>query len=157
MPRARNIKPGFFRNEDLAELPPLARLLFAGLWCVADREGRLEDRPKRIKTEVLPYDDCDADTLLQSLADADFIIRYVVGEQHCIQILNFRKHQRPHPKEAPSILPEPPKNRPEQASREKVLPSREEVLASRSFPSSPSLPSLPSMSSMPSGSKDPSL
>ena len=48
MARARNIKPGFFANENLAECDPLARLLFAGLWCLADREGRLEDRPKRI-------------------------------------------------------------------------------------------------------------
>jgi len=48
MARSRNIKPGFFRNEMLAECSPLARLLFAGLWCLADRFGRLEDRPKRI-------------------------------------------------------------------------------------------------------------
>jgi hypothetical protein len=53
--RSRNIKPGFFLNDELAECEPLARILFAGLWCIADREGRLEDRPKRIKAEVLPY------------------------------------------------------------------------------------------------------
>lgn len=67
MARARNIKPGFFANEDLAECEPLARLLFAGLWCLADREGRLEDRPKRIRAELLPYDMCDADSLLNQL------------------------------------------------------------------------------------------
>lgn len=67
MARARNIKPGFFANEDLAECDPLARLLFAGLWCLADREGRLEDRPKRIRAELLPYDSCDADELLNQL------------------------------------------------------------------------------------------
>ena len=51
MARARNIKPGFFLNEELGVLPPLVRILFAGLWCIADRDGRLEDRPKRIKME----------------------------------------------------------------------------------------------------------
>src|SRR5262245_4448792 len=61
MARARLLKPGFFTNEDLVELPPAARLLFAGLWTLADREGRLEDRPKRIKLAVLPYDDVDVD------------------------------------------------------------------------------------------------
>ena len=49
MSRARNIKPAFFKNELLAELDAFDRLLFIGLWCLADREGRTEDRPKRIK------------------------------------------------------------------------------------------------------------
>ena len=31
MARARNIKPGFFDNEILGELPALTRLLFIGL------------------------------------------------------------------------------------------------------------------------------
>lgn len=39
MARARNIKPSFFKNEDLADLNPFDRLLFIGLWCLADREG----------------------------------------------------------------------------------------------------------------------
>jgi len=65
MARARNIKPGFFMDDVLAEIEPLGRILFAGLWCIADREGRLEDRPKRIKAEVLPYDECDMDNLLE--------------------------------------------------------------------------------------------
>ena len=32
MARARNIKPSFFLNEDIVELPCEARLLFIGLW-----------------------------------------------------------------------------------------------------------------------------
>ena len=52
--RARNIKPGSFKNEDLCEIEPLGRLVLIGLWCVADREGKLEDRPKRIKAELFP-------------------------------------------------------------------------------------------------------
>ena len=54
MARARNIKPAFFKNETLVELPVETRLLFIGLWTLADREGRLEDRPKRIKMEIYP-------------------------------------------------------------------------------------------------------
>lgn len=108
MARARNIKPGFFLNDNLAEIEPLGRLLFAGLWCIADREGRLEDRPKKIKAEVLPYDDCDADKLLNALYEAEFIIRYTVDGQNYIQIANFLKHQNPHPREVPSIIPTVP-------------------------------------------------
>jgi hypothetical protein len=112
MARARNIKPGFFSNEALAELPPIVRLLFIGLWTVADREGRVEDRPKRIKALVLPYDDCDIDALLTELSgkrDSDgrpaFIARYSAGGSNLIQVVNWHKHQNPHQHESPSTLP----------------------------------------------------
>lgn len=114
MARSRNIKPGFFTNEILAECHPLARILFAGLWTIADREGRLEDRPKKIKAELLPYDDYNIDDLLNELAskmDQDgspsFIIRYKINGRSYIQIVNFSQHQNPHIKEAASTLPAP--------------------------------------------------
>lgn len=107
MARARTLKPGFFKNESLAECSPLARLLFAGLWTLADRAGRLEDRPKRIRAEILPYDDGSVDDMLNELQDAGFILRYQVGEQRFIQVLNFSKHQNPHCKEAESAIPAP--------------------------------------------------
>ena len=107
MARARNIKPGFFTNDELAELPSLIRLLFIGLWCIADREGRLEDKPKRIKVEVLPYDNCDVDASLSELAAAGFLIRYTKDGGRFIQICNFCKHQNPHVKEAASTIPAP--------------------------------------------------
>ena len=105
MSRSRNIKPGFFANDRLAECSPLARLLFAGLWTIADREGRLEDRPKRIKAEVLPYDDCDIDILLGELANGGFIAKYTVGNSKYIQVVAFTKHQNPHKNEADSVIP----------------------------------------------------
>ena len=64
MARSRNIKPGFFTNDILAEVDPLGRLLFVGLWTIADREGRVEYRPKQIKIKVLPYDDAPIDGLI---------------------------------------------------------------------------------------------
>jgi hypothetical protein len=108
MARARNIKPGFFKNENLAELSPLTRILFIGLWCIADREGRLEDRPKRIRAEILPYDDGSVEQMLQDLHDAGFVQRYTVGDQGYIGISNFAKHQMPHHKEVASVIPPPP-------------------------------------------------
>lgn len=107
MARARNIKPGFFTNDMLAECTPLARLLFAGLWLHCDREGRMEDRPKKIKAEILPYDSCDADALLGELEKYGFIIRYSHGDRRYIQVTNFGKHQNPHIKEAASEIPAP--------------------------------------------------
>jgi len=116
MPRARNIKPSFFKNELLVELPFEGRLLFIGLWTLADREGRLENRPKRIKMEIFPADNLDVDALLSMLESMEFIKRYgQAPDKHgastsqqknlYIQVLNFKKHQSPHVKEAESLIP----------------------------------------------------
>jgi hypothetical protein len=105
MARARNIKPGFFDNEELAELGPEAMLLFVGLWTLADREGRLEDRPRRIKAQVFPYFDVNVDATLDALAERTFIVRYVVADTAYIQVINFTKHQRPHSNESQSVIP----------------------------------------------------
>lgn len=107
MARSRLLKPGFFQNEELADIPFAGRLLFQGLWLLADREGRLEDRPRRIKAEILPYDDVDAEGLLTALADHEFIIRYEHGGQRFIQVVAFTKHQSPHINEAPSTIQAP--------------------------------------------------
>lgn len=114
MARARNIKPGFFTNEDLVELDFATRLLFIGLWTEADREGRLEDRPKRLKMALFPADNLDVDAALGELAVAGFIRRYEVGGKRYIQVLNFGKHQNPHVKEAASIIPAPADDEPAQ-------------------------------------------
>lgn len=109
MARARNIKPGFFINVELGELKPITRLLFIGLWTIADREGRLKDQPQKIKVQILPYDKCNIDKLLDELYDKDFIIRYEANGCRLIQINNFNKHQNPHIKEQASELPAPNK------------------------------------------------
>ena len=92
--RARNIKPAFFVNEDLTELPYEARLLFIGLWTLADREGRLADRPKRIKIELFPVDNIDIDLMLNKLANAKFIERYESDGKSVISIGKFRSEER---------------------------------------------------------------
>ena len=104
MARIRSIKPDFFLDEDICALPFAHRLAFQGLWCEADREGRLEDRPKRLKATIFPYDDLDMDRILADLSER-FITRYVSGGKNYIQINNFAKHQRPHHTEAPSQIP----------------------------------------------------
>ncbi len=106
MARSRNIKPGFFTNDELAECSMASRLLFAGLWTIADKEGRLDDRPKKIKALVLPFDNVDCDDCLKQINDRQFINRYSVEGNAYIQISNWKKHQNPHCKEAPSEIPE---------------------------------------------------
>lgn len=106
MPRARNIKPGFFTNDSLVDLPFEVRLLFIGLWTVADKKGRMADRPKKIKMEIFPNDDLNVDQALNLLQEKGFLKRYISRDVACIQIVNWAKHQNPHIKEADSVLPE---------------------------------------------------
>jgi hypothetical protein len=105
MARARNIKPGFFTNDRLVDLSFETRLLFIGLWTLADREGRLEDRPKKIKMELFPADSIEVDEKLSELEKSGFIRRYTVKELKCIQVVNWSKHQAPHHTERASTVP----------------------------------------------------
>lgn len=98
--RIRTIKPEFFRHGTLTTLPPLTRILFIGLWCLADCKGRLKDDPRTIKLEVLPADDWNVDAALDELAAAGFIIRYTKAGMKLIQIPAFEVHQRIQTKES---------------------------------------------------------
>ena len=101
-------------NDQLAELPFEVRLLFIGLWTLADREGRLEDKPKKIKAQLFPYDNFDVSAALHKLHECGFIYRYET-EKDCLSdkkdslifICNFSKHQNPHKNEKESSLPPP--------------------------------------------------
>jgi hypothetical protein len=104
--RIRALKPGFFKNEALAALSPWHRLAFAGVWCCADRDGRLEDRPKRLKAEIFPYDaEINMDELLTDLTADGFLRRYTVNNLALIDIPSWPKHQHPRQDEPPSLFP----------------------------------------------------
>lgn len=107
MPRIRYLKPDFFLDEDIAVLPHQHRLAFQGLWCYADREGRLEDRPQKLKALIFPYEDADMDQILDDLTKKPFIHRYTTDKKRFIQIIQFLKHQKPHHTERPSEIPPP--------------------------------------------------
>lgn len=103
--RARNIKPGFFKNPELADAGPIAQMLCIGLWCMADKEGRLKDQPRVIKAEVFPYYDVDVHRELTVIQRLGHIRRYKVDGIAVIEVINFRKHQSPHHTERASSLP----------------------------------------------------
>jgi 5-methylcytosine-specific restriction endonuclease McrA len=93
MPRSRQIKPDYYRDEQLALCSRDARLLLPGLWILADRSGRLADRPARIRARVFPYDadlgPREIDGLLSELERQRFIAR----REECIHILEWRRWQ----------------------------------------------------------------
>lgn len=112
MARIRNIKPEFWDDEDLARACCRdARLLFIGLWNQADKAGRLENRPARLKVRLFPYDKDVTDTSiadwLDELERGKFIVRYEMAGKALIQIRTFIKHQHLSKHEAESSLPAP--------------------------------------------------
>lgn len=111
MSRIRTIKPQMFKDADLGELGFAARWMFVGLLTLADREGRLEDKPREIGVEVIPFDmmrgKIEPDVLLSELSTGHFITRYRVDGKSYIQVDNFLKHQRPNTRESESVIPAP--------------------------------------------------
>lgn len=105
MSRIRTIKPEFFTSEDIVDLPPLARIFYIGLWCEADREGRLVWKPRTLKMRYLPEDQCDIEELAQNLVDAGLVVVYGGGTY--AHIPKFSQHQVIPHREAVSKLPAP--------------------------------------------------
>lgn len=142
MARKRDIHPGFFTNEILGgDLPVEVHLFFAGLWCQADREGRLEDRPKKLKLAILPYREFAASDALKELESTGFILRYEAKGVRYIQILNWEKYQRKiHPNETESVIPPYVIN----MEHQRLSNGGPKEVASNACISVPSLSSLPS-------------
>lgn len=111
MARIRSIKPEFFRHVELYEAEkatglPL-RVAYAGLWTVADREGRFRWRPRVLVLDVLPFDEVDFAAVLDALAEHGFIVRYEVGAEQFGFIPSFGSHQHVNQREPASSLPGP--------------------------------------------------
>lgn len=106
MARIRTVKPEFFTSESVCSVSPLARLLFIGLWCEADREGRLKWKPKTLKIRYLPVDSCDILSVANELISEGMISVYEIdGHSYC-DIPSFKSHQVINNRERESVLPE---------------------------------------------------
>ena len=103
--RIRYIKPSFFLNENLAELSFEFRLIYTGVWCCADREGRVENRPRRLKAEIMPYDNVDMEKAINVLCSGGFLTKYENTEKEYLQVEKWEIHQRIHHTEKDSIIP----------------------------------------------------
>ena len=104
MSRIRTIKPEFFDDPKMADVSPLARLAFIGLWTCVDRRGLVEYEPRRLKVKILPFDAVDFSALLDELESVGVVTRYTVEGRNLLCVNRFESHQRPHPKEPESTL-----------------------------------------------------
>ena len=57
MARIRTIKPEFWTDSFMVQLPAIARLIYIALWTAADDHGMIPDEPERLAMEVMPRED----------------------------------------------------------------------------------------------------
>ena len=105
MARIRTIKPEFFTSESVLSVSPLARLFFIGLWCEADRDGRLKWKPKTLKFRYLPGDSVKIEKVCDELESEGMIITYTVDDVDYSEIPSFGNHQVINNRERESIIP----------------------------------------------------
>ena len=100
MGRIRTIKPEFWVDDQIVELPYEARLLFIGLWNFVDDEGLIEFKPKRIKMQVFPSDKVDVQKQLDSLISTGRLTVLDSDQGPLLWVTNWSRHQivnRPTP------------------------------------------------------------
>jgi uncharacterized phage protein (TIGR02220 family) len=105
------IKPEFWEDEKVGLLSFGARLLFIGMWNLANDKGILRYNSAYLKSSVFIYDNISIDEInkfMEELTKQKFVIEYKAGEtnQTYAIIVNFLKHQKID-KPQPSKLPEP--------------------------------------------------
>lgn len=105
MARIRTVKPEFFTSESVLSVSPLARLFFIGLWCEADRDGRLKWKPKTLKFRYLPGDSVNIEKLCVELEREKMIVTYSVDDVDYCEIPGFASHQVINNREKESELP----------------------------------------------------
>lgn len=93
--RIRTIKPEFWTDSVMVQLPFLTRLFFVGLWNVADDHGWLEDEPDRLRMQLFPDQRIDAEACVDELVAAGRLARVLMEDgSRWLQILTWTRHQR---------------------------------------------------------------
>lgn len=106
--KIRSIRPEFFSDPKMVELSPLARILYMGLWCYVDDEGRGEYLPKRIEGEVFPLESVPFDELWAELEELARVVRYDQDGHSYFHIPTFSNHQKPNRKYDSKLPPPSP-------------------------------------------------
>lgn len=106
--RRRMLNPDFFTDPDIvASLNAYGRLLYQGMWCVADDSGCFELNPLLLKMKILPGDQDitteDIQKYLEKLIDLKKIITYEVDGKKYGWLKNFHKHQTLNKPNSPSV------------------------------------------------------
>ena len=111
MARIRSVKPEFWEDQELAEqVSRDARLLYIGLWNLADEHGRLRGDARFIRGRVFPYDDDleieDVAIMLAELALVGKVLPYRSTSGIYLFLPNLARHQRLETDKVASKLPD---------------------------------------------------
>ena len=148
MARIRSIKPEFWGSESITNLSREARLVYIGLWCFADDEGRFRAQLGVLAGQLFPEDDDGRDVVERALAEltgaltedsvrthgalrddsvspqSQPMVELYIGPDghHYVQINAWARHQRIN-RPTPSSLPGPEDrgSRPDKLIRESSL------------------------------------
>lgn len=104
MARIRTIKPEFWEDEKIGELPIPCRLFFIGCWNFADDFGVIKNNPVLLKSQIFPYDEnlrvSEIRKWIDALVDARMLIPIILdgednrpAEESYYLIRTFRSHQ----------------------------------------------------------------
>ena len=103
MRRIRSITPDFFADTLLAEVSPLARLFYIGLFCQLDRQGVALNDAKLLKREIFPYDESitlgHIQSYLEELSNKGRLYRFGYREKAYLFCPTFLIHQNFSPAE----------------------------------------------------------
>jgi hypothetical protein len=109
----RQVKAEFWEDSKLLRLPLVARVLFQGLFHLADDSGCVEHDPFAFKMRLF-RSPLDADITVDRLADytkqligAGLLIPYEAGGKPCLFITHFHRHQTLRSPGRP-VVPLPP-------------------------------------------------
>lgn len=107
--RIRQVRPDFFKNENVANLTMAARLGFIGIWILCDKHGHFEWRPRILKSDIYPHDMLDFEAILTELQERGFINKYIVDGKEFGQVNQWENFQHIGLKESQMelVYPEP--------------------------------------------------
>ena len=95
--RIRSLKPEFFDSPSTAAAGPWARLLFMGMWCMADDWGVGPANPKELAASIFPNDDQwtskELPSLCKEVADSYGVVFYTHRGRPYFQIPTWEDHQ----------------------------------------------------------------
>lgn len=100
MPRARTVKPEFFRDKKMGAAGPTAALVYQALWIVADDGGMADCTPELLKGEMFAYWPAvgvpEITEALRHLFRSGRVVFFASHDRTFAQILSWDQHQHVH-------------------------------------------------------------
>lgn len=98
MARKRMIDPAIWQSEDFSKLSTLAKLVFIGLFSLADDEGRGRANSTYLKSSLFPYEEslrsADIEKTLSEISSNMSVIFYSCDESNYYELLSWNTFQK---------------------------------------------------------------